>query len=280
LNEDKLFSFGSEAADYTHTLTLRPNPDSVPFRLHSHKRHEIYYFWQGDADFSIEGTRYRLEKGMLLLSASGQVHHLTVNNPNIPYERTVIMFSLGLLPPEMEKKIFPSEGGNRVFLLNPREQVWFEETCLGIEKSNLGDDWLRDSLVSMVRMLFTKLSSVPEVTGKADPQQNDIVNQIVRFVNENLTSNLSLEAIEKNLYRDKAHLNRIFKTAMGCSIWEYVIQKRVHAARQVLFRTGSVSSAFAASGFRDYSVFYRNYARCTGLSPTADYKKLTEEERS
>ena len=105
LNEDKLFSFGSDAADYTHTLTLRPNPDSVPFRLHSHKRHEIYYFWQGDADFSIEGTRYRLEKGMLLLSASGQVHHLTVNNPNIPYERTVIMFSLGLLPPEMEKKI-------------------------------------------------------------------------------------------------------------------------------------------------------------------------------
>lgn len=279
MNEDKLFSFGGDTADYTHTLTLRPNPDSVPFRLHSHKRHEIYYFWQGDADFSIEGTRYRLEKGMLLLSASGQVHHLTINNPRIPYERTVIMFSLGLLPPEMEKKIFPAEGGNRVFLLNPREQVWFEETCLGIEKSNLGEDWLRDSLISMIHMLFTKLSSVPEVTGKADPQQNDVVNQIVRFVNENLTSNLSLEAIEKSLYRDKAHLNRIFKSAMGCSIWEYVIQKRVHAARQVLFRTGSVSAAFTASGFRDYSVFYRNYVRCTRLSPTADYKKLTEEER-
>lgn len=278
MSEDKMISFACDSVEYTRTLTAHPNPDSVPFRLHSHNMHEIYYFLQGDADFYIEGTRYRLQKGMLLLSASGQVHHLNINNSEIPYERTVIMFQLGMLGPQMEEKIFPPKGGNRVFLLTPREQIWFEETCLGIEKSNLGKDWLRDSLSSMIRLLFTKLSSMPEVTGKVDPEQNDIVNQIVRFINENLTDSLSLDYIEKNLYRDKAHLNRIFKAAMGCSIWEYIIQKRVHSARQTLFRTGSVSAAFAASGFRDYSVFYRNYVRCTKRSPTADLKSFAEEE--
>ncbi|MBR3837481.1 MAG: helix-turn-helix transcriptional regulator [Clostridia bacterium] len=277
MKNEVIFSFGGDFADYSHKLTHFPTPDSVSFQLHSHNRHEIFYMLQGDADFSIEGTCYHLQKGMLLLSASGQVHHLTINDTKTPYERTVIMFSLGLLPPVMERQIFPPDGGNRVFLLNEREQIWFEETCLGLEKSNLGEEAMRDSLSAMIRILFTKLSSVPEVTGRVDPAQSDVVNQIVRFINSNLTAPLNLEMIEKNLYRDKAHLNRIFKGVMGCSIWEYVIQKRVHGARQVLFKTGSVSAAFAASGFHDYSVFYRNYVRCTKMSPTADLKTLTEE---
>jgi len=277
MKNEVIFSFGGDYADYSHKLTHFPTPDSVSFQLHSHNRHEIFYMLQGDVDYSIEGTRYHLQKGMLLISASGQVHHLNINDTKAPYERTVIMFSLGLLPPVMEQQIFPPEGGNRVFLLNEREQIWFEETCLGLEKSNLGEKAMRDSLSAMIRILFTKLSSVPEVTGRADPVQNDVVNQIVRFINSNLTAPLNLEMIEKNLYRDKAHLNRIFKGVLGCSIWEYVIQKRVHAARQVLFKTGSVSAAFAASGFHDYSVFYRNYVRCTKMSPTADLKTLTEK---
>ena len=276
--EDRIVYFGGEAVNYTHTLTARPDPESVRFRLHSHNMHEIYYFQQGDADFSIEGTRYRLQKGMLLISASGQVHHLTVNDPAIPYERTVIMFQLGLLGTGMEELLFPPNGGNRVFLLDVREQVWFEETCLGIEESEVGRRFPVNTLISLIRLLFIKLSSVKEVTGRADPERNETVNQIVRLINENLASPLSLDYIEKNLYRDKAHLNRIFKAAMGCSIWDYVIQKRVHAARQVLFRTGSVSAAFAASGFRDYSVFYRNYVRCTQKNPSADLKTLSEEE--
>ncbi|MBR2616522.1 MAG: helix-turn-helix transcriptional regulator [Clostridia bacterium] len=279
MNERILADFACDNMSYTHKFTPRPDPDSVPFRLHSHNMHEIYYFRQGKADFTIEGTRYRLKKGMLLLSASGQVHHLSIHDPAIPYERVVIMFGFGLLPTELEQAVFPAEGGNRVFLLNEREQVWFEESCLALEKSNLGEARFRDSLSSMIRMLFTKLSSVPEVTGHSDPQKNDIVNQIVRFINENLTASLSLDLIEKNLYRDKAHLNRIFKNVMRCSIWEYVIQKRVHASRQALFHTGSISAAFGASGFRDYSVFYRNYVRCTGMSPSEDLKRLSEEEQ-
>ena len=276
MDEEKLVSFGDETASYSRSLRLHPNPSAVPFRLHSHNMHEIYYFLQGDADFSIEGTRYRLQKGMLLISASGQVHHLTINDPSVPYERTVIMFNIGLLPPQMEERFFASNGKNSVFLLNEREQIWFEETCLGLEKSSLGETFLNESLSSLIRILFTKLSSLPEVTGTADPKTSDVVNQIVRFVNANLSHPLSLEMIEKNLYRDKAHLNRIFKTAMGCSIWEYVIQKRVYAARGVLLYTGSVSEAFKASGFHDYSVFYRNYVRWAKRSPSEDLKHFSK----
>ena len=279
MNEKTLFSFGNELVHYHHTLTPNPDPDRFPFRLHSHNMHEIYYFVQGCADFTVEGTTYRLEKGMLLLSASGQVHHLTINDRNVPYERIVLMFGIGKSTAYTERLNDFSDSQSRIFKLSDREQVWFEESCLAIENSDLGEKQLEDAIESLTNVILTKLSTLSEITHHDERQNNETVNQIVRYINRNLTSQLSLDMIGKELFRDKAHLNRVFKSVMGCGIWEYVIQKRVFNARQQLYLTKSVSAAFAASGFRDYSVFYRNYVRCTGMSPTADLKKLTEEEK-
>ena len=242
-----------------------------PFRLHSHNMHEIYYFAGGDADFTVEGTTYHLEKGMLLLSASGQVHHLTIKDRGVPYERIVLMFGLSL-------SVFHDVASSKIFHLNEKEQIWFEESCLGFEKSNLNEHQMSEALASLINVILTKLETLSEISFGITPQKNDTVNQILRYINRNLTSSLNLDIIEKELFRDKAHLNRVFKSVMGCSIWEYVIQKRVFNARQQLYLTKSVSTAFASSGFRDYSVFYRNYVRCTGLSPTADLKAFSEEE--
>ena len=278
MSEKVIFSFGNESVHYHHTVTENPDPDRFPFRLHSHNMHEIYYFAQGDADFTVEGTTYHLEKGMLILSGSGQVHHLTVKDRHTPYERIVLMFGIGVPSNDLDGLFKFSDGRSRVFKLSEREQVWFEESCLAIENSNLGERQIRDSIVSLVNIILTKLGTISEMTHHSEQQKNDTVNQILRYINRNLTSNLSLDMIEKELFRDKAHLNRIFKSVMGCSIWEYVIQKRVFNARQQLYLTKSVSAAFASSGFRDYSVFYRNYVRCTGISPTADLKTFTEED--
>ena len=278
MSEKVIFSFGNESVHYHHTVTENPDPDRFPFRLHSHNMHEIYYFAQGDADFTVEGSTYHLEKGMLILSGSGQVHHLTVKDRNEPYERIVLMFGIGISANDLEKQLNFSDGKSRIFKLSEREQIWFEESCLAIENSNLGEKQLRESIVSLVNIILTKLSTISEITHHSEQQKNDTVNQILRYINRNLTSNLSLDTIEKELFRDKAHLNRIFKSVMGCSIWEYVIQKRVFNARQQLYLTRSVSAAFASSGFRDYSVFFRNYVRCTGMSPTADLKTFAEED--
>ena len=101
MSEKVIFSFGNESVHYHHTVTENPDPDRFPFRLHSHNMHEIYYFAQGDADFTVEGATYHLEKGMLILSGSGQVHHLNVKDRNAPYERIVLMFSIGMPSAEL-----------------------------------------------------------------------------------------------------------------------------------------------------------------------------------
>ncbi len=274
MNETVLFSHRSEQLYYHHTVTPTPDPDNFPFRLHSHHMHELYYFAGGDADFTVEGRTYPLTKGTLILSAGGQVHHLNVRNTGIPYERIVLMFGINLPLPAPEHLIHAAERGSHVFRLSEREQIWFEESCLAVENGSFEEIEREEALRSLLGVVLTKLRSMVETSLTSDEPENETVREIVRFVNRNLTAPLSLDLLEKEFFRDKATLNRCFKSVMGCSIWEYVIRKRIFNARQALYRTENVAAAFAASGFGDYSVFYRNYVRITSLSPSADLKRM------
>ncbi|MBR2353905.1 MAG: helix-turn-helix domain-containing protein [Clostridia bacterium] len=278
MNQTVLFSYRDEQLYFHHTVTPSPDPDNFPFRLHSHHMHELYYFAGGDGDFTVEGVTYPLSKGTLILSAGGQVHHLNVRNRGTPYERIVLMFGMKLLPESAEELIRSAERGHHVFHLNGREQVWFEECCMAIEGGTEEDVERRDALLSFLRMLLVKMKSLAALSSGADDPENETVREIVRYVNRNLTAPLSLSLLEKEFFRDKATLNRCFKSVMGCGIWEYVIRKRIFNARQELYVSGSINAAFLASGFGDYSVFYRNYTRVTGLSPSADLKRMKAGE--
>ena len=278
MNETLLFSYRDQTLNFHHTVTASPDPDTFPFRLHSHHMHELYYFVGGDADFTIEGITYPLTKGTLILSAGGQVHHSTVRNTGVPYERIVLMFAMSLSPEWAEGLLTAAERGHHVFRLGEREQVWFEESCMAIENSAKEESERRETLLALLSMILTKMKALSAFSETGEDTENETVREIVRYVNRNLTAPLSLSLLEKEFFRDKATLNRCFRSVMGCGIWEYVIRKRIFNARQELYQTQSINAAFLASGFGDYSVFYRNYVRITGLSPSADLQRMRKEE--
>lgn len=258
---------------FGHTFTERP--DDYLFKLHSHNTHEIYYFCRGDATFTVEGSTYPLKPGTLILCESGQVHHLSIKNPNIPYERYVLNLSVDVFSPSVFKKIASDSAGNHVFYLDDNESAWFLQTCLAVE--NLGSNDGKEILSAVVQIILSRAQSL---TPRNDSlQKNDTAMQIANYINSHLTEKISLQTLEREFYRDKAYMNRVFKSVMGCSIWEYIIKKRVFFSRTELYNTRSVTAAFAKSGFADYSVFYRNYVKCTGVSPSADLKAFTKEEK-
>lgn len=272
MGKEKNYIFRDADVAFHHSLTEHPDPSDFDYRLHSHHMHEIYYFVSGGAEFTVEGQRYALKKGTLIFSSGGQVHHVTIKDSGVPYERLVLMFAINLFPALISDITAAAENGTHLFLLNEREQVWFEECCESIKSDKMGDDVKKEALCAFVGMLITKLSVMSHTKGEANEEINGSVRDIVRYINDNLTADLSLEMIEHEFFRDRAYLNRCFKSEVGCSIWEYVIRKRIAAARVRLILSGQVSEAFLSSGFRDYSVFYRNYVKCTGVSPAADLR--------
>ncbi|HML47890.1 MAG TPA: AraC family transcriptional regulator [Clostridia bacterium] len=68
----------------------------------------------------------------------------------------------------------------------------------------------------------------------------------------------------------EAHLQRIVRKATGCSFFEYVDQRRMTLAKQLLTQTRlPVAQIMGQCGYSTTNSFYKAFKRCYGVSPTA-----------
>ena len=90
---------------------------------------------------------------------------------------------------------------------------------------------------------------------------------MVDYINSHLFEALSLEKIAEHFFISASQANRIFKKSIGSSIWEYVIIKRLMAAKDMIENGEGARTASEKCGFSDYSSFYRAYRKKYGTSP-------------
>lgn len=269
MKKKTLFVYRDNSLHMHHTLTLDPATDDISFKSHSHNMVEVYYFLRGNARFVVEGNIFQLERGNILVMASGQTHYLLLE-PSTAYERMALLIDIAAVPPEFESLSEQIYSGANLFELSKREQIWFEENFSLITRVDTESQ--RTLIFSFASMIFSLLST--KLNHTAQPRvEDDTIKKTINFINKNLSNELSLEIIANALYCSKASLNRKFREMMGCTVWEYVVRRRIFSARQRLFLSGSVTQAFENSGFSDYSSFFRAYKKLVGVSPKEDFKK-------
>lgn len=269
MKKKKLFVYRDNLLHMHHTLTLEPATDDFSFKSHSHNMVEVYYFLRGNARFVVEGNIFTLERGNIIVMASGQTHHLLLE-PSSVYERMALLIDTAAVPHEFESINEQIYNGANLFELTKHEQIWFEESFELITKASA--DTQKNLIFSFSSMIFSLLST--KLTSKAESNiEDNIVKKTIDYINKNLSKELSLEIISNHLYISRVSLNRKFREIMGCTVWEYVVRRRIFSARQRLFLSGSVNEAFENSGFSDYSSFFRAYKKLVGVSPKEDFKK-------
>ena len=93
------------------------------------------------------------------------------------------------------------------------------------------------------------------------------VAPILDYIRAHLAEPLKLDQIAGEFFISKHYLCRIFKSATGFSVMEYIIYSRVLMSRQLLQQGVSVQQAGELSGFSDNSHFIRTFGHLTGTSP-------------
>ena len=274
MNTEMLFHYKDNGIFVKHALTTDPDPQDFSFRSHYHNTYEIYYFLRGQGDLAVEGKVYPLKRGMLLVTSKGQTHNIRLHPSTESYERFVIMFDEHLLPTGADTVLHALQREQNCFQLSETDAAWLEN-CFATLETTARHDMPTDSITaSIINLIFLKLCQYIQTTNPGQTAGDDIVRQVIRYINTHLTEDWDLDTLERVFFRNKAHLNRRFKNVMGCSIWEYVIRKRIFSAQQELYFSKSVAAAFKASGFHDYSAFYRKYLKYIGCSPSEDLKNL------
>ena len=243
----------------------------IPY--HYHEFHKLILFLTGDVRYLIEGRNYLLKEGDILLIPAYAIHQ-----PMISREETYSRYILWIRPESLERWDLTSgfslcEEQNAYLLKRNRydrsELMGLLQRLEKTEKEKeYGWEALKEALfieiiTQISRAVIQSGPSLREHEKLSDPR----IDAILQYMNQNLTEDLSVEALSEQFYLSKSWLMHRFKEIANCTIHQYVLQKRLILSTQKLMEGSSAEKAGAESGFTDYSTFLRAFRRIYGVTP-------------
>ncbi len=248
------------------------HPDDANFNMHIHEKCEIFYFISGNAEYIVEGSKYPLEKGSLLIMRPSESHRTRILGSRI-YERYAINFLPSVLdsidPQRRLIKPFVDRPLGRGNLYSPSEfdgmylDRIFHELCCN------DDDY--GNRLKILTHLFGILHMINNAYLKRGASEymppQSLSEQIVAYVNAHLYDELSIPMLAEHFYISDSQFGRVFKQATGAAPWEYITIKRLTAAKEKIRNGISAQQACDICGFGDYSAFYRAYKKHFGNGP-------------
>jgi AraC family transcriptional regulator len=90
----------------------------------------------------------------------------------------------------------------------------------------------------------------------------------LEYINDQLSSNISLPDIAAELDISQYHFCRLFKQSMGVSPHQYIIQKRIEYAQELLKKSSSkIVDISIEVGFANQGHFSYHFRKVTGMTP-------------
>ncbi len=245
------------------------------FSYHYHDFHKIIVFISGKVTYHIEGKAYHLKPRDILLVSQGAIHKPEID-PSVPYERYIFWIRDDLSCQELNTCF--QKANDRSFnlvradsALQERLKDLLPEIEQTLQNEHFGDPVLRDALFTQfmiyINRIFLRTSSSPDKkTYSSDTQ----VEQLLKYINRNLSENLSIDQLANRFFFSKYHMMRKFKNETGYTIHNYITSKRLLMARSLISQGMPVMKAAQASGFRDYTTFVRAYKKQFGKAPSCE----------
>lgn len=250
------------------------------YEYHYHDFHKLIWFISGNVEYHIEGKAYKLEPHDILLISRGQIHKPFIGADD-PYERYVFYISEDFLKEHSEEESdlnlcfqMACREDSSVVRLSPSDSGLLFETVKLLEKTDSKQDYAKDMYS---RILFLKLVielnrcciQNKEVFHKTARYDRKIV-EMIHYINDHLKDDLSIESLSACFYLSKYHMMRKFKEETGYSMHQYILEKRILAARNMILSGIPATAACMECGFKDYSTFSRAYKKLLNRLPSDD----------
>lgn len=259
--------------------------ETKEIEYHYHDFDKITIFLSGNVTYMIEGKSYDLQPYDIVLVKHNDIHRLTVDNSTV-YDRIIVYIS----PNFMKAYQTSSYDLNSCFQKAAEEQSnvlripSFEKNALfrsisQLEKS-FSDTGYANELYRQVLFLefmihlnrATQKNSL-EFLDTAD--YNEKIVDIIRYISEHLSEELSIDHLAQKFYISKYHMMRQFKQETGYTIGNYISSKRLLLAKELILNHTPVMQACFDCGYKDYSTFSRAYRQLFHESPRDTIDGLT-----
>ena len=251
--------------------------DDKPMDMHIHDCYEIYYSISGGKQFLIDNRFYDIQPGDIFFINQYESHYLSQLDRAV-HERFVLEihpdFLTSLSSEQTDLNLcfhFRSDELSHKLHLTEEEQNrfrYFVHKLAGL--SGYGSD-LEDRAVFTELMVFLNRIFYQRTESRREeeevPSYHNQVDEILSFINQNISSPLSIEDLSGHFFLSSSYLCRIFKAATGTTINKYITAKRITVAKSLLSSGYSVTETCERCGFNDYSNFLKAFTKAVGISP-------------
>lgn len=265
--------------EYFHELIM-PN-DDIPFKLflfegkdghyvrekHWHRSVEIFALFEGEIDFFIDNSRYRLNPGECMLVNSNEIHSV-----HAPKENLTVVLQIPLLTFEKyytdERFIYFSnssliQDGEVMALIREIYEIYTKKEY-GYELRVMGEFYL------LLYLLVTKYR-MEKVDTKLIRQYKklDQLSDITAYIKVNYASELPLERVASAFGYSASYFSRMFYKFTGINYKHYLDDLRlVHAYKDLANSDMTIGDIAVNNGFANSKSLTRLFKEKYGILPS------------
>ena len=104
-------------------------------------------------------------------------------------------------------------------------------------------------------------------------ENNEVIEDVMEYINVNYAKKLDLHEIAAKFFYNPSYFSRMIKEKMGKSFSEYVKEKRIMNARELLISTSEkIDDIIYQVGYNDKKLFYKHFDEYFKMSP-GEYRK-------
>lgn len=233
--------------------------DALP---HVHDNCEIYVNLSGNVSFSVENNTYDMSYGYVCITRPGEKHNC-INNDKFPHECYVIHFSANGNESLLDLFFKRPVGQNNLLILPPDISGELISLCSSLLKADDNSFKAQFDFWNIISILTedSRIIDMPSLNKYPD------LCVTLDYINKNFTEPVYLETLAKISNVSVSTLERHFLLIFNMTPREYVKQKRLTYAAELLQNGESVSEVALKSGFGDYSRFISVFKKQFGTTP-------------
>ena len=258
--------------------------DSLYNQRHTHAdSYEMIQTWTESGNVLIRDKVYPMRRGALFFIRASDLH---ATNPSDPaqYERSKVVVSEDFLDQlakignfrEYMEQVFFHTGGT--CFLPEKEQMEildgiFRELMLA---GKTGGAFQKGRMTALLLMLIGQTVQQAELKPSGGETR---LTRVVDYINDNLQEPIAMEDICRAAGVSRYYLCRLFKKTLGMTVSQYIMQRRLSLAREMLVTTDKqVSEVAFDCGFSSFAYFSRMFREAEGCSPRT-YRNVSKNKK-
>lgn len=283
-NGDRVLDGNHEHVQVIKSSSMRfwYNTQPADFASHWHTALEIIMPLEGNYTAQILSETYVLNPGDIFIIPPGTIHSLQAPPEGA---RLIYILELNFLSQ------LPGYHYIQSLLSQPMRITYDDDSDYYIHEAKLilalaeyywGQSITKEmNLYACLLSFFARIGEknidiIPSYTG-ASLKNTSVVNQmsmVLEYIESHYSEPVSLEQAAQIAGFSKFYFTRLFKDYTNHTFYEYLTEKRIHAAEQMLLMPKiPVTEVSIQSGFASLSSFNRTFKRSKGCSPT-EYRNL------